>query len=70
MSKTYQKLPFFSDEIQIRPHTATDAAYLDRWVSIRQFAHGAPVSLSYCEETAEFLVESGRRGIDYRFIEG
>lgn len=36
---------FFSDEISIRPHTATRASHLSRPVTIREFAAGGQVRL-------------------------
>lgn len=56
---------FFTDDIAIVPHTATEARHLSRPVTIREFANGEPVAL-YELENGEYLARVGRE----RFIEG
>lgn len=65
MGKTLTPIPFFSDAIKIKPHTATEAHHLGREVSIREFAAGRPVALYKVEETGELSAET-----DTRFMEG
>lgn len=55
----------FSDEIVIKPHTSTEARYLDCEVSIREFAEGEPVSL-YDLGNGQLLA----RNLSGKFIEG
>ena len=58
-------IPFFSDEIKVNPHSATDAKHLCRPISLREFSQGQPVAL-YEHENGELLarLKSGQ------FIEG
>lgn len=65
MSKTYKSIPFFSDEIVIRPHAATEREHLDRPITIQRFSGGLPVSLSENEETGALRAECA-----IGFIEG
>lgn len=58
-------IPFYSDEIKIKPHSATDAKHLCRSISLREFSQGQPVSL-YEHENGELLA----RLKDGKFIEG
>lgn len=58
-------VPFFSDEIVITPHTATNVNHVYTRVSIREFAAGEPVSL-YELENGELLA----RKANGQFIEG
>ncbi len=60
-----QAIPFFSDAIQIIPHTATEPDHLNRPVSIQEFAGSDRVSL-YKLENGELLA----RKPDGSFIEG
>lgn len=68
MSKSYTSIMFFSDEIEIDAHSASNAWHLGH-ISIREFADGDPVKLSQCVETNEYLVEKGRYP-NIEFIEG
>ena len=45
MGTTTKTISFFSDEITIRPHSASKAEYLDRAVTLREFAAGRPITL-------------------------
>ena len=58
MGYSIQSIPFFSDQITIKPHTATLAKYLDRKVSIAKFSNGKPCSLRKVMETGEYIVET------------
>lgn len=49
MGISTRSITFFSPEITIIPHTASDAKYLDRPVSIQEFAGNAPVCLEQIE---------------------
>lgn len=60
-----KSIAFFSDEITVVPHTATDATDLSRPISIREFSRGQRVSL-YDEGNGDLLV----RTVDGRFISG
>lgn len=53
-----KSIPFFSDEIRIKPHSAVRAGLLDRAVSIREFSNGRPVSL-YEHENGELEARCG-----------
>lgn len=69
MGRSLKPVTFFSDAITIKPHTATDAANLDRPVSVREFAGGDPVSLYEINNGEYVLVRAtGQRSPD--FIEG
>ncbi len=59
-------VPFFTDDIAIRPHTATSAALIGRKVTIAKFAKGRPVSLSRRDDNGEYIVET----IGREFMEG
>ena len=63
-----KSIPRFSDTLQLRPHTATNAGHVGRTISIRQFCHNgnSPCSLEQIEETGDYIVR--RRGGD--FIQG
>ena len=56
MGYSVKSIPFFTDEIVLRPHTATYAGFLGRDVSIREFSEGRPCSLEQIEETGEYIV--------------
>lgn len=58
MGRTYESIPFFSDEITIVPHSASQAEDLDRPVTVREFAAGKPCKLSRCIETGELTAET------------
>lgn len=45
MGTCTESVTFFSDEITIRPHTASRAEYIGQPVSLRQFANGRPITL-------------------------
>ncbi len=49
MGISTKSIAFFSNEITIIPHTASDGKYLDRPVSIQEFAGNAPVCLEQIE---------------------
>ena len=66
MSITLKAIPFFSDDIVIIPHTATNAKHIGRKVTIKKFAKNKPVSLSRILENGEYLVET----IGGEFIQG
>lgn len=53
-------ISFFTDDIAIIPHTATDARHLSRPVTIREFANGEPVAL-YELENGEYLVKCSQQ---------
>jgi len=69
MGMTLTPIRFFSDEITIKPHTATHARFLDRRVSIREFANGRPCSLDRCDENGEYVVYVRTR-MGREFMEG
>lgn len=58
-------IPFFLDTIAIVPHTATHGPWLDKPITVAEFAHGRPVSL-YEHEDGE--LECRRK--DGAFIRG
>lgn len=66
MGYSIKSIPFFTDTITIRPHTATNAGHIGRLISVRQFSNGCPCSLEQVEETGEYIVR--RKGGD--FIQG
>lgn len=47
---THKKIAFFSDEITIRPHTASAAELLDKPISLREFAGEKALSLEQIED--------------------
>lgn len=55
-------IPFFVDTITIQPHTVglkpmwLARQYLEREVSIQEFADGSPCSLEQVQETGEYIV--------------
>lgn len=55
MGTTATMIPFFTDDITIIPHTATDAGLLNRPVSIRDFSDKS-VALYRIEETGDYEV--------------
>jgi hypothetical protein len=55
MGKTLTRIPFFSDEITIIPHTSTSAEYLGKKVTIAEFAGGRPVALSKIDGSNEYV---------------
>lgn len=59
-----QPIPFFSDDIEILPHSATHKKHIGKRVSIRDMAGGRPVSL-YELENGDLLVR-----VEGDFIEG
>lgn len=65
---------FFTDDIKIRAHTATEAKHIGKAVSVRDFAQGKPVSLYELENGDVLLRESALPGQPRpqcpRFIEG
>ena len=58
-------VPFFTDDIAIVPHTATNAAQIGKPITLSAFAAGRPVSL-YQVESGELLA----RLADHTFIQG
>jgi len=44
MGYSLKMVPFFTDDIAIRPHTATRAEYIERKVTIKKFCKGHPCS--------------------------
>jgi hypothetical protein len=68
MSRSYTPIWFFSDEITLKPHTATYAHWIERPVSVREFAAGMPVKLSRNDDNGEYLVETN--GYPVVFMEG
>lgn len=80
MSKTTKSVPFFTDDITIKPHTASSLIHVGRHVSIKKFSDdvsrkhpGRPIAIRLSEviDTGELLVECGRAGTDmYYFMEG
>jgi len=57
MGKSYRAVSFFTDDISITPHTATEVKYLSRPVTLREFSEGQGMSLQICDETGEYLVK-------------
>lgn len=45
MGTTTETVRFFSDEITLKPHTASRADLIGQPVSLRQFAAGRPITL-------------------------
>jgi len=65
-----QSIPFFSDDIAIRPHTATNARDLNRRVTIRQFTGGKACGL-YQLDNGDLMVRMYQPGESMpTFIEG
>lgn len=56
MGYSLTSVPFFTDDIAIKPHTATNGKWLGRKVTIKRFTRGAPCSLERIEETGEYIV--------------
>lgn len=71
MGITLKSVPFFSDAIILRPHTATDAAHLGRKVTLREFAGADRMRLYVIDDGGELLAEVGDAGCPgYRFMQG
>ena len=64
-------LAFFSDQIKIKPHSATRKEDVDKVMTIAEFANGAPVSLYATVDDELFAVVNNKRlpGPN-RFIQG
>jgi hypothetical protein len=62
-----EPIQFFSDEIEIIPHSATEAGHLSRPVSVREFAKNEPCRL-YMTDADELYLET--YNYPHRFIEG
>jgi hypothetical protein len=69
MGYSVKSIPFFTDDIKIKAHTATHAEHL-RTISIREFSRGRPVSLQQVEETGEYIVRIAGHGPHGDFIQG
>jgi hypothetical protein len=48
-------IPFFTDNVAIRPHTATMASHIGRRLTVKAFSKGAPVSVYRIEGTNELV---------------
>lgn len=70
MSKTYRSIMFFSDEIAIKPHTATEAQHLNKKLSVRTFSAGKPMRLMEELETGDLVFEQQIPGGGMRFAVG
>ena len=73
MGHSLTPVMFFSDQIKIVPHTATEARHIGRPVSIREFAKGGIVSLAKRDDNGEYIVKRWNKRGGYRdgtFIEG
>jgi hypothetical protein len=76
MGYSLRPVSFFSDEIELEPHSASNPDHVGRRVSIREFANGRPCSLSEIEETGELrvvichLCGNGRYTSTGEFMEG
>ena len=57
MGYSTQRVPFFTTDIKIRPHTATSARHINRDVTLEQFAGGERLALKQ--------VLDGRNAGDY-----
>ena len=67
MGRILKTVPFFSDELTLFPNTAHRAEYLNRPVSIREFAGGLRVRLQQDENTGEYVVQAAGGAL---FMEG
>jgi len=70
MGKSLTPIMFFDEEITIIPHTATSAKFLDRKVSVREFAAGEPCGLLKVEGTDEYVFTKGTGSLVAEFVEG
>lgn len=70
MGYSLTRIPFFTDDIAICPHTATRAEHIGRNITIREFAAGRPVYFELIEETGEYIVTAAHRGGVGEFIHG
>ena len=55
MSMSTQPIPFFSDDIVIAVHSATDAKHVAHDVSLKAFAEGSPLRLESVVENGELI---------------
>lgn len=55
MGYSTQSIPFFTLDITLRPHTATNAKWLNRKVSLQSFCKGQPMYLEQIQETGEYI---------------
>ena len=53
-------IAFFGTDLTIRPHSTTYPEFLDRRVTVEQFAQqeGQPITLEQVIETGEFIVRN------------
>lgn len=65
MGKILTSVPFFSDEIRIKAHSATHAVHVERPVSIREFADNQRVGLEQVDN-GDYVCSRA----DGAFIEG
>jgi len=76
MGYSTQSIPFFDEKITIRPHSATQAKWLNKKVSIAQFSKGKNrVRLEQVQETGEYIVFAGQvsdscYNKDWEFMQG
>lgn len=56
MGHSLTSIPFFTDDIAIRPHTATDGDLIGHRVTIARFAKGRPVALRKRDDNGEYVV--------------
>jgi len=59
-------IPFFTDDITIKPHTATHAKWLNQKVSVKRFSKGERVGLEQIVENKEYII----RNMHGEFIQG
>jgi hypothetical protein len=69
MGLSLTSVPFFTDTIKIKAHTATHAQHL-RSITLREFSRGRPISLKRIEETGEYFAQIVEHGRDGDFIQG
>ncbi len=67
MGHSTTAISFFDTQLAIRPHSATQAKYLDKRVTMQRFANGEPISLYKRDDNGEFIAMRGRAR---EFIEG
>jgi len=69
-------IPFFDPSITIKPHSATNAKWLGKKVSIEKFSKGSNrVRLEQVQETGEYIVYAGKvsdscYSKDWEFMQG
>lgn len=66
MGMSTQPVPFFTTDIVIAVHSATDSKHVVRNVSLEAFAEGSPLRLESVAETGELIAHRQ----DGAFIQG